>query len=78
MTDIVKQLRAMSYGAGDIPERAADEIERLDAVLKLGHDMRQKQAVYFKDRSKDNLIASKVAEAAFDKACKAMGGGNDH
>lgn len=34
----------------------------------LGEAMRDAQRAYFKDRSRDNLIASKQAETAFDKA----------
>lgn len=43
----------------------------LDAV-RLGRAMRAAQAAYFKDRSRENLIASKQAEAAFDKAAAAV------
>jgi hypothetical protein len=43
-------------------------IEQLEAALRLGVDMRHAQVTYFKDRSKENLIASKQAEAAFDRA----------
>lgn len=37
-------------------------------VVRLGVEMRQAQSAYFKNRTKENLIASKQAEAAFDKA----------
>ena len=75
--DLVKRLRKVEpdapgertrwYRNPDGPE-AADRIEALEAALRLGIDMRDKQKAYFKDRSKENLIASKQAEAAFDRA----------
>lgn len=55
-------------------ERA--EIERttrmtkLESTVRIGVDMRAKQTAYFKDRSRDNLIASKQAESAFDTAAR--------
>jgi hypothetical protein len=75
--DLVKRLRKVEpdapgertrwYRNPDGPE-AADRIEALEAALRLGVDMREKQKTYFKDRSKENLIASKQAETAFDRA----------
>jgi len=75
--DLVKRLRKVEpdapgertrwYRNPDGPE-AADRIEALEAALRLGIDMREKQKAYFKDRSKENLIASKQAESAFDRA----------
>ena len=41
-------------------------------VARLGVEMRVAQNRYFRDRSKENLIASKQAESAFDKAAKAV------
>lgn len=53
----------------------ADRIETLEAALRKGQYMRQKQKQYFKDRTQDNLIGSKQAEQAFDKAaCAALEG----
>jgi hypothetical protein len=49
-----------------------DRIEELEAALKLATDMRAQQKLYFKDRTKDALIDSKMAEVAFDRA--ALGG----
>jgi len=46
------------------------DIERLRAVVQAGVDMRHRQKAYFKTRSKEALIASKQAEAAFDKAAE--------
>jgi len=75
--DLVKRLRKVEpdapgertrwYRNPDGPE-AADRIEQLESALRLGIDMREKQKAYFKDRSKENLIASKQAESAFDRA----------
>jgi len=74
--DLVKRLR--DTGEGDmylapyttkvLIDTAADRIEALEAALRLGVDMREKQKTYCKDRSKENLIASKQAETAFDRA----------
>ncbi len=69
--DLVKRLREVKdwwREPGRTAEQAADRIEELEAVLRLGVDMREKQKTYFKDRSKENLIASKQAETAFDRA----------
>ena len=69
--DLVKRLREVKdwwREPGRTAEQAADRIERLEAALRLGVDMREKQKTYFKDRSKENLIASKQAETAFDRA----------
>lgn len=49
-------------------ERLHEENERLQAALSLGVAMRAKQKIYFKDRSRENLIASKEAECVFDRA----------
>jgi hypothetical protein len=73
MDDLVSRLRehAEQFGVSHVPnicDAAADRIEALEAALRLGIDMRDKQKAYFKDRSKENLIASKQAEAAFDRA----------
>jgi hypothetical protein len=75
--DLVKRLRAwaepvtLGYevpAAGQVLFDAADRIEQLEAALQLGVIMRHAQVAYFKDRSKENLIVSKQAEAAFDRA----------
>jgi len=69
--DLVKRLREVKdwwREPGRTAEQATDRIEELEAVLRLGVDMREKQKTYFKDRSKENLIASKQAETAFDRA----------
>lgn len=52
-------------------KEAADEIERLRDAVRLGVEARQAQRAYFKDRTQSNLVASKQAEAAFDKAARA-------
>ena len=78
--DLVKRLRdyAEQWKVSTFPniaDEAADRIEALEKALRLGVDMREKQKTYFKDRSKENLIASKQAETAFDRA--ALGGKKD-
>lgn len=75
--DLVKRLRKVEpdapgertrwYRNPDGPE-AADRIEALEAALRKGQYMRQRQKQYFKDRTRDNLVGSKQAEAAFDRA----------
>lgn len=40
-------------------------------ALKAGTEMRRAQSVYFKDRSRENLIASKEAEKRFDRLAEA-------
>ena len=76
MMDIVERLRIQyELGLMNIPEdhkvvswgEAADEIERL---RDLGLTMRNAQKKYFKERTQENLIASKQAEKAFDDALK--------
>jgi hypothetical protein len=72
--DLVKRLLNLKFKYGvmfwdyEVIDAAADRIEALEAALRLGVDMREKQKTYFKDRSKENLIASKQAETAFDRA----------
>jgi hypothetical protein len=46
-------------------KKAADHIQALEVALRLGNGMRGKQARYFKDRSKENLVANKQAEKSF-------------
>jgi hypothetical protein len=48
--------------------------DALDAV-RLGRIMRQAQNAYFGNRSRENLIASKQAESAFDKAVRGLADG---
>jgi len=74
--DLVKRVRRIGIGSElgattrdrTTAQEAADRIEALEKALRLGVDMREKQKTYFKDRSKENLIASKQAETAFDRA----------
>lgn len=49
-------------------KKAEARIEALEAALRKGQYMRQRQKQYFKDRTQDNLVGSKQAEAAFDRA----------
>ena len=44
------------------------KIEDLEAILRKAQYMRQRQKQYFKDRTQKNLVESKQAEAAFDRA----------
>jgi hypothetical protein len=52
--------------------RLEEENERLLFIVSVAIKMRVAQEAYFKVRSKDNLIASKIREAEFDKMAKAM------
>jgi hypothetical protein len=61
-----------------------DHIAALEAKLAQQDDLvqaavaaREAQKAYFKDRSRDNLIASKQAEAALDKMLAAIRKGGD-
>jgi len=47
---------------------AADRIEELQVALQLAIEMRLTQKMYFKARTPDLLINSKMCEAAFDRA----------
>ena len=69
--DLVKRLREVKdwwREPGRTAEQATDRIEALEAALRKGQYMRQRQKQYFKDRTRDNLVGSKQAEAAFDRA----------
>jgi 1,4-alpha-glucan branching enzyme len=70
--DIVERLRSppMVAGSDGLRMDAATEIVRLRATVQMGIKMRERQKAYFKTRTKDDLIASKQAEAAFDRAAK--------
>ena len=75
MSDIVKHLRWLESHGNETPHywgQAADEIERLREVVRQGIAMRAAQKAYFADRSRENLIASKEAERAFDVAARAV------
>ena len=77
--DLVKRLREDQPVTQDmvstvqcaLQDAAADRIEELEAKLAKAVEFsiaaRSAQKTYFKDRSKDNLIASKQAEASLDK-----------
>jgi hypothetical protein len=43
-------------------------IKELQAALQLAIEMRLTQKLYFKERTPDLLISSKMSEAAFDRA----------
>ncbi len=50
----------------------AAELVALREAVALGTAARQAQSRYFRDRSRDNLIASKEAERRFDQAAAAI------
>lgn len=71
--DLVKRLREGAclhnqLEAYVLTTKAANRIEELEAALQLATEMRVMQKAYFKDRTKDALINSKMSEAAFDRA----------
>lgn len=49
-----------------------EENEKLRHLAGLAVQMRAAQQAYFKSRTRDLLLAAKVAEADFDKMAKAM------
>lgn len=49
--------------------------EQLLQALQLGVQMRNCQRLYFKERTRERLIESKQAEAAFDKAAAELNWG---
>ncbi len=55
----------------NVAQVVTDEIEMLRETLRLGVTMRERQRAYFKNRTLENLIASRQAEVAFDKASAA-------
>ena len=68
--DLVHRLRLPNCDGCDV-EEAADRIEQLEAALRLGVDMREKQKAYFKRRFQDVLLDCKKAERDFDVAARA-------
>jgi molybdenum cofactor biosynthesis enzyme MoaA len=85
--DLVKRLREYCDGnfipclVNDLMDAAANRIEaqdkrnkELEAALRLGVDMREKQKAYFKRRFQDVLLDCKKAERDFDvSALAALG-----
>lgn len=72
--DLVKRLRAEDPECGlrhSLAMEVADRIEQLQAALRLGVDMREKQKAYFKRRFQDVLLDCKKAERDFDVAALA-------
>lgn len=71
--DLLKRLRdrdayAKSNGWDNVVfGQAADRIEQLENKLQLAIEMRLTQKLYFKERTPDLLINSKMCEAAFDR-----------
>jgi ribulose-5-phosphate 4-epimerase/fuculose-1-phosphate aldolase len=72
MNDLVKRLREdwtpIFGGCVGTMFEAADRIEALEKALQMAVEMRALQKTYFKERTKEALIASKQAESAFDRA----------
>ena len=50
-----------------ILHEAVDRIDELERKLQLAIEMRLTQKLYFKERTPDLLINSKMSEAAFDR-----------
>jgi hypothetical protein len=66
--ELVPRLRKIATQTDDsTATEAADRIEELEAVVRLGVEMRRRQRFYFKERSQPALIASKKAEMTFDE-----------
>jgi hypothetical protein len=68
-------LEDQGAGAKSVIERtkkilheAVDRIDELEKKLELAIEMRLTQKLYFKERTPDLLINSKMCEAAFDRA----------
>lgn len=56
----------------NVSEALLEWAPQLLETLELGAQMRAAQNTYFRDRSKDNLIASKQLEAKFDKTTREL------
>lgn len=54
----------------DTRQRVRAFVEDIEAVLRVGVDMRGAQRGYFRNRSQDTLFASKALERAFDHAAE--------
>jgi hypothetical protein len=75
--DLVKRLRELTQCLDvdlAIGAEAAARIEQLEAALRFGVDMREKQKAYFKSYFQDLLLDCKKAERDFDvSALAALG-----
>jgi hypothetical protein len=75
--------RLLGCGAGEVGEMTSrGEIKcprcaEADDLVQAAVAAREAQKAYFKDRSRDNLIASKQAEAALDKMLAAIREGGE-
>jgi hypothetical protein len=56
---------------------AEEKLAQQDDLVQAAVVVRDAQKAYFKDRSRDNLIASKQAEAALDKMLAAIRKGGE-
>jgi hypothetical protein len=68
--DLVKRLRVFAELDPDLTE-ALDRVEELEAALRLGVDMREKQKAYFKSYFQDLLLDCQKAERDFDVSARA-------
>ena len=69
--DIVDELTDLSGAPANEVKAVADKaIKEIERLRDLGLTMRNAQKKYFKERTQENLIASKQAEKAFDDALK--------
>lgn len=78
---IAAALRTINYEMANVKAIASARVEAAEArgarllqVVRLGVAARQAQRAYFFSRLREDLIASKAAEQAFDDAVQAVGG----
>jgi phage FluMu protein Com len=75
--------RLLGCGAGEVGkmtrwgEIKCPRCAEADDLVQAAVAAREAQKAYFKDRSRDNLIASKQAEAALDKMLAAIRKGGE-
>lgn len=72
--DAADRIEALLREHADAEAELRSELARLDALIddlraciRAGAEMRDAQRRYFRNRTQTNLIASKTAEAAFDR-----------
>lgn len=72
MGDVTMSAVNMAERAFKQRDEALIRVTRFAAVVALGVQMRDCQKLYFRVRSQERLIASKLAEKAFDDAAAAL------
>lgn len=72
LRDVDNSWRTMMKETIELRSAVEAENAKLRAALELARKMRATQVEYFKTRSRDMLIASKVAETLFDKEIAAL------